>query len=518
MVINRRRILIIIVAVIVVIVAIFESNAYLMQGRLRKLKNETLVAQCAKLKFQCADSKDAQKISCQAYEKKCKNISIKSNKTSFFNKLKKKPKIVPHIQNYAIKNWINDGNVEDVSLRAGDKLRISDQLNIRIENIDFNRRNDLTVRYSIWGRNNNDVCEFISNTGELTLNADYNFREFTDGFIELISGDRDSVVIRKYTGSQARQRCESIAGWKKRTACSFYPNGHSFYIENEYFKIFFDKNDYLERAAYVADTMKNCLSEIRNKIPGARNVTPYKDKWGVYAQIEGGSSMSADYERISIPAEILEFPNVPLSDYTAEIEGGRCPISMQSLPHELVHLIFSGTILDMPYDDGYARILPLEESADTMYLKEGKSDYMPMYLVKSYPDFENKDWYYNQQCGERELVNQNDESSPEQRQYSNILSGRGYDSNHYAAGYCFFRGVENDCGIDSINYILEQAIERKGSAAGMPNVFQHLVQVCDRNRIIDIMDDFGFSQRLFEMQQTYPQGTFLGGKQGMGCI
>lgn len=425
---------------------------------------------------------------------------------------------------YKVVPWQQESFQDDHKLKVGDKLQVGGELNIRIEKIQ--KEAPPHVTFSIWSKNINNECKFISNTGQLSLknpNDWETFREFTDSFIELMEVNNDEVTIRRYMGPKARQRCqEIIPSDKKNLACSFYPDNNGYYVENAYFRVHFNskKNQSQQRAEYTANVLQNCFDEIKKKFPSAEKAT-LNDKWAAYPKINSDSysGASADYQRISLPSTIIDVPgNGQLYDRLLELKNGQCLLAWDNtLSHELTHLIFFNTILQRGYDHG-SSILPNNQSSSSLDLSEGQADYLPKFIARDYSNFENADWYNKQICLKDTLKDTSNGAKPEELKYKNIFAGKGFDQNHYEAGYCFFDRVENICGKDSISYLFEEVLKKSGSYESQPTIFSILASVCDESKVKEIMTDFGFDQSLLELQETYPVGSFDSGKNTPGCL
>lgn len=418
--------------------------------------------------------------------------------------------------NYTLNSWQDNGSVQDFTVKVGDKIPISSQLNIRIERID-NYFKD--VGFSIWGKDNFGKCLFVSASGRLALKEpDHKFREFTDAFIELISMDEATATIRKFTGSQAGTRCQEIVVSHYDTACSFYPGGNFYYVENNNFRFYFRKTEYQKKAEYTIDVLDDCLNRMNTLIPETARITPYKSKWSVY-QTLGDKIIpvaAADYERIAYPPQILMYDpqgKLDLYERLKETEG-KCSKLDATHPHELTHMIYSGTSLQPTYDTIW--ILPLKQSNDPALLNEGMASFMATFLVKQQILQDNPNAVLNEYC-EKEGITPGycKVEDPEELKYSSALkygTCRGY------AGICLFYRVEDDCGEDALMYMFNKIIDDKGLIMPRPTIFKYLSDICDLEKIKVIMKDFGFDESLLTFQHTYPAGSFGIKDWGPGCI
>jgi len=418
------------------------------------------------------------------------------------------------------------GNYIDYEVAVGDKVPIDAQLNIRIDSIDIDQSTNYgsRVNYSIWGKDNANACRLISTSGEFwTELADYKFREFTNAFVELVSVTENKVNLRVHKGRVARSRCEEMAGWKKNVACSFYPTSETYYIQNDKFRIYLNNSHNKEYAHYIIDALSNCHSEITEKISLISSVTPFGDRWQIYPMIAGGGGFSADYQRVSIPVDILSYNPSSMKNLFAEIKGGVCPFEKSYIAHELTHLLFSNTMLQGVYDDATKAEFSDSSRPGSMKLAEGLANFIPYYISK---ENQSSSAGYNYKinntsvCGKNSLINHNNKFSgatSEQLQYSEILSGKGYKSNHYQAGFCFFKRVEDDCGEIALNYLFNQQLQYNGSIQAQSTIFTQLAQFCGETKIKNIMSDFGFDHELLQMQQQNPRGGFQNNPNMLGC-
>jgi hypothetical protein len=417
---------------------------------------------------------------------------------------------------FTAKNWTDNDNPEQITehrLIVGDKLAISTGITVRIENI----TPDL-VEFSIWGKDQSNTCRLISNTGVLYLPKKdlLPFREFTSAFIELAKINGSTATIKKYIDAEARKRCEQIGDWKKPIACSFYSDGKSYFVEDGKFKIFFHKLEHQMAAEYVGRALNNCLSSMQKQLPALQNISSFTPLWGIYAGAYPDVPMtsSADYERISLKYDF--FSTQYISEFLPYIKNGRCPIELAYLPHELSHLLFAESALQGSYD--WLRGAISEDTPGTRpeALDEGMAEFFAYWGTQNtdnakFVQMENK-------CLGDRLIDSEDGSTNEQRIYKNILQGRGYGSNRYNAGFCFFNRIRNNCGDNTIRNIFEKAILDSGSITAHPTLFNYMSQTCDQTKVMNIINDFGFDQSYLNATQKYPIDGFASGITENGCL
>jgi len=425
--------------------------------------------------------------------------------------------------------WQDVGTTESFNVGVGDKLPISNQLNIRIESITEARYrgfNGSQVNFSIWGKDNNNICRFISNTGALYYPNNEDFRssrEFTDAFIELTSVADGKATIKKYTGALAGQRCNEIMSSNRRPiACSFYPDSNSYYVENEHFRVHFREQSYQWNAELTAQSLDQCLGVMRSTLPILESITPYKLRWGTYAITpDVPSGYSADYERISTPYSLPPSKNSFTDKDLTILNDGKCPIKLDAFPHELTHLLFNNTALQRGYDAG-ARTLPSDISPDSIDLAEGHATYFPYFIIRNNAEDSASYLPLQLECGKDGFIRENlssvfDEATDEQLKYANILKGKGFKSSYYEAGFCFFDRVQKDCGDNTIKDIFTQILNNMGNITKNKTMFSYMGETCNHDTVKEIMNDFGFDLSLAAGAQQYPQ-SFQSGKTDYGCF
>ncbi|MBI2572799.1 hypothetical protein HYV86_02990 [Candidatus Woesearchaeota archaeon] len=407
----------------------------------------------------------------------------------------------------------------DYTLRVGEKIPISSQMNLRIEQISDNPidERDPFVRVSVWGRNNNNACKLMSSGREMWLNMeDYNYIEFVDSFIEIGEVNDHSVTLRRYINEAAYQRCsEVVRGNKARLACSFYETNPN--IENGLFEVRYRGEEQQARATQFAQGFTNCYEKMQQRFENLNTVTPFAPHWRVIPLTPPGNAWSSDYERVSVPHEFDKPVLGP--EYDFSVENGNCPLYYAgfTIPHELTHLLFSNTVLQGPYDLMAEFPYPAIGS-DSMH--EGMAQFMPYFIGKGQPDHQSVEQNAQTLCGRDRLNRQerNQEATEEQLIYQNILEGRGYQHNHYDAGFCFYYRIEQDCGEEAIVDLFNQVLEWDGSTQEHQTIFSVLANSCSEQTIREIMTDFGINHQLLEIQQRHPQNGFDSGLDELGCI
>ncbi|PIR03279.1 MAG: hypothetical protein COV60_01245 [Candidatus Magasanikbacteria bacterium CG11_big_fil_rev_8_21_14_0_20_43_7] len=416
------------------------------------------------------------------------------------------------------------GSYTDYLVSIGDKVPIDHWMNIRIDSIDgseehmYGRR----IKYSIWGRDTSNSCRLISTAGEFWTKLDeLLYREFTNSFVELVSLEDTDVHLRLYTGQQARQRCEQIAGSKKEIACSFYPTNETYYIQNDTFRIYLTKEHNPMYAHYVIDALEHCHAALSDSIDGISTIRPFDERWKIFPKLTQNEGISADYQRISLPANIQNKP-YSLSNLFAEIKNGRCPMEKSYFAHELTHLLFAGTFLQDIYD-GHTEAEFNDGRPGSMKLAEGLATFIPYYIIDESEQFAAQNYASNNTsvCGKNSLKNttgQFDGATSEQLVYSHILNGNGYKQNHYQAGFCFFKRVEDDCGGDTLDFLFNEELKYSGSTTKQPTMFTLLTQTCTEEVVKNIMKDFGFDHELLKVGQQNPRGGFTSSVDTLGCI
>lgn len=433
-------------------------------------------------------------------------------------------------QHYDAQDFSFEGGTTDITVDVGSKIRISDDINIRIESIE-----PTTVRFSIWGRRGGNECSLISSTGYLMIGEKgRDFREFTGSFLELLEINNGQAKIRQYYGKKARERCNEIGDWKAPLACNFYPDDNYAFITNGNFKIHFYKDQNQAAADYFLQAFQNCRDLMVAKLPSLQNIEPFDRTWKIYP-VDEPATFSTDYERISVPKSLFERTNEELLRFQKEILNNQCTYLEFAIPHELTHISFSTTPLQGVYDlasknefingyynpgiasqeEGLAEFIPYYISKDQTYKDQTYSEYTD--YLGSYGS------YRSQVCGKNKLLKENmstyyQTASDEQMTYSEILHGRGFGANHYEAGFCFYKRIEDDCGTSAIDNLINQGLTYEGSIAEHPSLFKSLVNYCGEDKISEIMTDFGFEMELIDQTQKHPNTGFQSGLNEMGCM
>jgi hypothetical protein len=398
--------------------------------------------------------------------------------------------------NDPIPNCEDNPEVQDYFLVQGDTLELGNNMNLRIELI----QNDKAF-YSIWGLDQSGACRLMSSTGIFTFSGETeNFREFTGSFIELIQISSNEVHLKKFTGFPARQRCEEIADWKAPLVCHFYPTEGQYYVENEYFRIYYYEG-YEENSTLLIQGLKICYEKMLEKLPALAQITPFGSHWRLYyANSSGGAS--ADYDRISIGKAIFE--TADWNGLQALIKTGQCDFSsypMQVLSHELMHVLFSATFLQGVYDNSTKTEILYKPGSNR--LDEGLANFFPFYMVG---EFENQ---YSK-CTETSVDHlAYPNYDPQSLIYSKIFDGTSdFPNGYYYAGYCFYERLYDDCGEEAFLALLTQQIELSGSIEEYPSVFKMLGQICGYETVEAILIDFGFDTSMMQMNQQNPSNWY----------
>ncbi len=404
-------------------------------------------------------------------------------------------------------------------------MDVGNNMNIRIESIEekANTNYGILVRYSVWGKDSvSNVCSTMDAGGEFWTNlAGYQFREFTDSFIVLTEVDKKKVTLTKYTGKQAKKKCLELADWKKQIACNLYPDDDREYVENNTFRIYQTKGTPFYDTQFVLLALENCYNKMKQIFPNISYRHAKANRFQVY-QSEG-TWPSADYERISIPQYILntyeyESKLIGIENLYPKIQDNSCPFSFDFIPHELTHLVFADTFLQRPYDGYLATEVTEKKSIPS--LNEGFAEFVPYLIAKKQPDVVAKS-YIDQRtkfCGKDALLDVDNMGIPdEQLLYKNILEGNGYLQSHYNMGFCFYKRVEDECGEEVLTGLINEEVLIAGSIRSYPSFFGKLANSCGKEKIQEIMTDYGFDVGLIDVHRQIPNTGFSSGQQVMGC-
>ena len=165
-----------------------------------------------------------------------------------------------------------------------------------------------------------------------------------------------------------------------------------------------------------------------------------------------------------------------------------------------------------------------------MQLSEGFAQFMTQYINKDSgdPGWQKNKIFWDAFCGKDHILNVHNDPpdnywsfnnvEANKLSYSETLNGRGYQSNHYIAGYCFYKRVNDECSDSAINYLLEKAIQYDGSTQSHPTMFRYLEDICGEQKMMSIMTDFGFSHDLLNASQRWPNFDFPNNLQQNGCL
>ncbi|MFZ6014974.1 MAG: hypothetical protein ACOYUZ_01295 [Patescibacteria group bacterium] len=407
-------------------------------------------------------------------------------------------------------------------LKVGDKLEVGDRIYLRIESIakDANPAWGSRIGYSVWGNNSELDCKLISASGEFWTNyPEKKYRAFSSAFVELLGNTTNTVTLKRYYGESAKYRCNQIAQSDKSYACNFYPDENSYYVQSENFRVNFTSSESALAAEYYARAFENCYQLYKEKIPGLYRVSPYGVKYNIYPT-DDINRFESDFERISIP-RIRFTGSIPIA-VLKTVEGNRCPMEESLIAHELTHVLFANTVLQGLYDESTKAELNSNNYPGSVQLTEGLATYLPTYLFykSDDDDAQNYEALYTSYCGKDRLIDQNgffNGAKPEQMIYSNILTGDVYKGSDYNAGYCFFKRAELQCGITAISYLINKVLEYDGITESHDSVFKFLAEGCDRDTVLNLMNDFGFDQDLFYAKQKFPNRDFASGLFTDGC-
>ena len=421
---------------------------------------------------------------------------------------------------YDVSSYDFEGGFSDHTLSVGDTLKVSDGFNIRIDSIekDENPSYGSLVRYSIWGEKDNQ-CSLISSTGEFWTELDgYDFREFTQSFVELLQVGDDSVGLRMYYGEKAGDRCLEMAGWKEDIACSFYPRDDFAYSKSGNFQMFFNESDNLELVGYYLTAFNNCYDRYVEVFPELEKISPFDAYWKIVPDLEGQPVFSTDYERLTIPSYVISstVSQEAIDHKLPWVDGGLCPVYESVLTHELAHLLFATTVLQDVYDGGSKA--EIEYVPGITGFAEGFANFMEYFVLKDLAGSQSDSWmdYQIDICGKDGIIK--DGYDADQLQYSEVLAGKGaYASIRYDAGFCFYKRVEDDCGSGAIHELVERAIDYAGLVDEHSTMFTYLADYCGNGAVEEIMDDFGFDLQLLEINQKHPNTGFPNGLDEVGC-
>ena len=313
-----------------------------------------------------------------------------------------------------------------------------------------------------------------------------------------------------------------------------YPSSDHYFVSNGDFNAFYYGAGDQLAAEYYADAFKNCRQAYIKKIPALASIAPIGRSYRqLYSALESVNAYSTDYERVFISKAHFD-PNDPSSSGISQklswISDNSCPMQEGAIAHELAHMLFARTFLQGAYDGG-TKTEWMDANANkepgSITAQEGFAQYMTTFISKDSPSAAAKlsSDYWSSFCAKDHLLNAHpgdfydfSKASADQMSYKNIFEGSGFGANIYQAGYCFYKRINDDCGDASMIDLLNKAIQYDGSSIAHPTMFKYLSDSCGVDKVVSIMNDFGFDPALVNMSQKWPNAGFANGLDQAGCL
>jgi len=393
---------------------------------------------------------------------------------------------------------INDPGEEwDIGLNVGDVYKLSDNDFLRLDGIEQG-----VAQLTAWNRNDNG-CRLAG--GESYLKDSDNHEQYTfyvNWLIKLETINSNSISLKIYTGNSAYNECISSPVQYHR-CLSFHSLG-KFKIQSSNFARYFDDESYYEFNNLMLNYTETAFSKLKLSFPSLVSSDPYGERWNFISLVISEVKADTAWEDTAVVqvttdgniAHQLLTDNELREEYANKIKVGDLDFYSTEI-HEWTHLfLFSTELLRTG-------------NPDTSKLSEGIADYIQAF-VKYYPFGADPK---KNICGENHFNNLNQGSILDDMSYVDAFN-QGFS---YDAGYCFFKQVENICGLKAIDKMFGELLTYQYEPfTNHVNLFGILRDNCsDQNSYDQIMSNFGFSLDL--LQEEFQQGSSIPIKE-MACI
>lgn len=372
------------------------------------------------------------------------------------------------------------GTVKSIHLNVGQTYSPSVNNFLRLDAADYTGSPALTL----WNKDTKG-CRLVD--GWINSNiSNGNYAYFLDQFMEITKKDATSIDADLYTGNMAYDACNS-SSIAQKVRCLAFPKQGRFKIESAHFSRLFDNKNEYDYNNLMLNYLELGFTKLQLLFPVLNNVQPYGSHWkfplldtspqahsangetDTAVMINGGSGYG-EQKIIDSSTLLTTYANKLLNgnfyyfDFSAEL-------------HELTHmLLYPTALLKFPVD-----------GSDS--LAEGIANYVQS-VGKYYPN--DIDPFYATWCGKNKFNNVGF-TDLDGLSYSDAFkTGKGI----YNAGQCFFKRVQDTCGIGAINDMFKSELDHQYHPFNLyPNIFTTLKNSCSKpNDFNAIMDDFGFDK------------------------
>ncbi len=386
----------------------------------------------------------------------------------------------------------DQGTTKDIHLVLGQTYALSKNNFIRLDNLDYADKPVLTL----WNQDEKG-CRLVDQWIHANIsNGKYAY--FLDQFMEITKKDSVSIDAKLYSGNKAHEACNasSIA---QKVRCLAFPKLGRFKIESAHFsRLFENKNEYAYNNLML-NYLEFGFNKLQSIFPALKNVKPYGDHWkfsfiasklaahSAHGETDSAVMINMGKENDAIEQKIIDSESVLLS-YANQLLAGNLPaFDFSAELHEFTHIFLHPTaLLSFPIDDSDK----LSEGI-AMYV-ESVGKYAPS----------GKDPLDNIWCG-KSSFNMIGFPDLDGLSYADaFLTGKGY----YNAGHCFFKRVQDTCGISSIDQMFKIELERQYHPFDLyPNILTTLKNACSEpSKFNEIMDDFGMNKNLLGKKNILP--------------
>ncbi len=402
---------------------------------------------------------------------------------------------------YPMTTESNPGEKRNISLSIGETYDISNNDFLRLEEI---TNNGAVARFSLWNKDSHG-CRMADPAIFLKDLSNYErYSYYGNWFVELQAINENSVSLNLYSGDLAYKACTASSTQAAR-CLAFHPIG-TYKIQSEHFARYFSSAKSYDFNNLMLNYTEAGYKKLASVFPSlASSAHPYGSTWNFIAQEVKASELKADSawqdtaiaqtaidDNSGVSSQLLN--NAALRDtYAQKIMNGDLNFNFSTEIHEFTHMsLFPTELSRVPNPTG-----------DTSKLAEGIADYVQS-VAHYYPDQTDPRKAY---CGTNHFLGGRGSVLDNMTYIEAFKEGYNYD-----AGDCFFKEVENVCGLSSIDTMFKELLSYQYSPfSSHPNLFKILENSCKSPANFDqTMKNFGFSSAL--LNETYQPGEFISSK------
>lgn len=402
---------------------------------------------------------------------------------------------------YPVTTESNPGEKRNINMSIGETYDISNNDFLRLEEI---TNNGSVARFSLWSKNSlgcrmTDPAIFLK---DLSNYERYSY--YGNWFIELQAINTSSVSLNLYSADLAYKACTASSAQAAR-CLAFHPIG-TYKIQSDHFARYFSSAKSYDFNNLMLNYTESGYKKLTSVFPSlASSAHPYGSTWNIIAQEVKASDLKTDsaWQNTAVVQTAIDdnssissklFNNAELRNtYAQKIMNGDLNFDFSTEIHEFTHMfLFPTELVRVPNPTG-----------DTSKLAEGIADYVQS-VAHYYPNQNDPRKAY---CGSDHFLGGRGSVLDNMTYIEAFKKGYNYD-----AGDCFFKEVENVCGISSIDNMFKELLSYQYSPfSSHSNLFRILKNNCKNSASFDeTMKNFGFPSTL--LNETYELGEFLSNK------